>query len=83
MMNHQANLGLGLHANWGRVVNPSTLARGRLTPSRYMLEALGQQRTTWPFTETLQQWSMTTSHYLSISQGWAQVPVFDAFGKMN
>ena len=48
-----------------------------------MLEALGQQRTTWPLTETLQQWSMTTSHYLSKSQGWAQVPVFDAFGKMN
>ena len=48
-----------------------------------MLEARGQQRTTRPFTETLQQWSMTTSHYLSKRQGWAQVPVFDAFGKMN
>ena len=48
-----------------------------------MLEAPGKQPTTSPFTETLQQWSMTTSHYLSKSQGWAQVSVFDAFGKMN
>ena len=48
-----------------------------------MLEALGKQRTTWPLTETLQQWSMKTSHYLIKTQGWAQVPVFDAFGKMN
>ena len=67
----------------GRVVIPSTLARGCLTQSRDMLEALGQQQTTLPLTETLQQWPMTTSHYLSKSQGWAQVPVFDAFGKMN
>ena len=55
MKNQQANWGLGLHANWGRVVTQSTLARGCLTPSRYMLEAVGQHRTTWPFTETQQQ----------------------------